>query len=226
MDMALGVIGQGVKTVRKVQLQRELGNIEADVEDNGIVLTHTCKDTSPGDRWSPCSSNGSSLGQRARAKHARGRITPERMPGEDVSARAVALRPAGRRATHLPAWLAARQGGWKNNIQGEGEPAVAWRVICSPSLQSPSSVMNQYAIVILFFWGSLFPLRLQRKPVSEFASIRAIRVSLFASAFISVHQRFTSPGPHFRAIPQQVWQDPVRQPRACEVSSIQHLTQK
>jgi hypothetical protein len=93
-----------VKTACEMELQRKLGNVEADIEDGMVVLTHTCKDTSPGDWLSPCSSNGSSLGQWARAKHARRRITPERMQGENVSARAAALRPAGRRAA--PAWLA------------------------------------------------------------------------------------------------------------------------
>ena len=121
LGVALTVIGQGIKTTRKMELQRELGNIEADMEDGGVVLTHTCKNTSPGDRWSPCSSNGSSLGQWARAKHARGRITPKRMLGEDVPARAVALRPAGRRAT--PAWLAfaSKPSQTNRKIQGEGE---------------------------------------------------------------------------------------------------------
>jgi hypothetical protein len=93
-----------MKTAGEMELQRKLGNIKADMEDGKVVLTHTCKDTSPGDGRSPCSSNGSSLGQWARAKHAGRRITPERMLGEDVSTRAAALRPAGRRAA--PAWLA------------------------------------------------------------------------------------------------------------------------
>jgi hypothetical protein len=93
-----------VKTACEMQLQRKLGNIEADMEDGSVVLTHTYKDTSPGDWQSPCSSNGSSLGQWARTKHAEERITPKRMQGENVSARAAALRPAGRRAA--PAWLA------------------------------------------------------------------------------------------------------------------------
>ena len=123
LDMALGVIGQGVKTVRKVQLQRELGNIEADVEDNGIVLTHTCKDTSPGDRWSPCSSNGSSLGQVAHAEHAGERITPKRMLGEDVPARAVALWPAGQRATPSSRLAFSQARKMENNIQAE-QPSV------------------------------------------------------------------------------------------------------
>jgi len=119
LGVALWVIGQAVKTACQMKLQRELGNVQADIEDGKVVLTHTCKDTSPGDRWSPCSSNGSSLGQWARAKHAEERITPERMQGENVSARAAALRPAGRRAA--PAWLAFASQPSKTiaKIQGE-----------------------------------------------------------------------------------------------------------
>jgi hypothetical protein len=32
-----------VKTASEMKLQRELGNIEADVEDLGLVRTHTCR---------------------------------------------------------------------------------------------------------------------------------------------------------------------------------------
>jgi hypothetical protein len=39
-----------VRLAGQIDLQRGLGNIKADVEDGGVVLTHTCKDTSPGDR--------------------------------------------------------------------------------------------------------------------------------------------------------------------------------
>ena len=46
--MAFGIIGESLRLTGQVKLQRELGNIEADVEDNRVVLTHTCKDTSPG----------------------------------------------------------------------------------------------------------------------------------------------------------------------------------
>ena len=42
LGMALGIIGQGMETAREMQLQRELGNIEADVEDGRVVLTQTC----------------------------------------------------------------------------------------------------------------------------------------------------------------------------------------
>jgi hypothetical protein len=61
-------------------------------------------DTSYDDLWLSCSSNGSSLGQWARAERADGRITSKRMRGADVLTRAV-LRPVapGRRT---PAWLA------------------------------------------------------------------------------------------------------------------------
>ena len=52
--------------------------------------------------WLSCSSNGSSLGQWARAERADGRITSKRMRGADVLTRAI-LRPVatGRRT---PAW--------------------------------------------------------------------------------------------------------------------------
>jgi hypothetical protein len=49
LGMAFGIIGQGVETAGEVELQRKLGNIKAAMEDRN-VLTHTCKDTSPGDR--------------------------------------------------------------------------------------------------------------------------------------------------------------------------------
>ena len=104
LGMTFGIIGHGVEVTGQMQLQRKLGNIEADMEDDSVVLTHTCKDTSPGDWQSPCSSNGSSLGQRARAKHARERITHKRMQGENVSTRTAFLWPAGQRKA--PAWLA------------------------------------------------------------------------------------------------------------------------
>ena len=48
LGMAFGIIGDGVETAGEVELQRKLGNIQADMEDSS-VLTHTCKDTSPGD---------------------------------------------------------------------------------------------------------------------------------------------------------------------------------
>jgi hypothetical protein len=79
-----------VRAAGQIDLQRGLGNIKADVEDRRIVLTHTCNNTSPGDQRSPCSSNGSSLGQKARAKQAP--KTPHatrRRQGRDVSTRTV-----------------------------------------------------------------------------------------------------------------------------------------
>ena len=93
--MAFGIIGQVMEAAIEVKLQRKLGNIQAGIDDSSVVLTHTCKDTSPGDWMSLCSSNGSSLGQWARAKPARRRITFKRMPREDVSAR-TAVPPACR----------------------------------------------------------------------------------------------------------------------------------
>ena len=42
LSVAPGIIGQGMKTTREVELQRALGNIEADIEEVVIVLTHTC----------------------------------------------------------------------------------------------------------------------------------------------------------------------------------------
>src|ERR1035437_4694463 len=42
LGVAFGFIGQEVETTGEMQLQIELGNIEADVEDVWIVLTHTC----------------------------------------------------------------------------------------------------------------------------------------------------------------------------------------
>src|ERR1035437_10168581 len=58
-----------------MQLQRELGNIKADVEDVWVVRTHTCIDTSCADLRSVRSSNGSSLGQWAGVERALARIT-------------------------------------------------------------------------------------------------------------------------------------------------------
>ena len=41
--MAFGVIGHEMETASQMQLQRELGNVEADIQDVDIVLTHTCR---------------------------------------------------------------------------------------------------------------------------------------------------------------------------------------
>ena len=42
LGVTFGVIGEEVESAREMELQRELGNIEADVEDVWVVLTHTC----------------------------------------------------------------------------------------------------------------------------------------------------------------------------------------
>lgn len=42
LGVTFGVIGEEVETASEMELQRELGNIEADVEDVWVVLTHTC----------------------------------------------------------------------------------------------------------------------------------------------------------------------------------------
>ncbi len=98
LSMTFGVIGQSMEMTGQMELQRELGNVQADVEDVGVVLTHTCRIRATIFKLS-CSSNGSSLGQWARAKRAPGRITLGRMLGLFVSARAVASAPAGAEAT-------------------------------------------------------------------------------------------------------------------------------
>jgi hypothetical protein len=54
----------------EVELQRGLGNIEADMQDGGVVLTHTCKDTSRAGCRPARSCNGSSLDQLANTEHA------------------------------------------------------------------------------------------------------------------------------------------------------------
>lgn len=46
LSMTFGVVGQAVRLIGQIELQRGLGNVEADVEDGGVVLTHTCVDTS------------------------------------------------------------------------------------------------------------------------------------------------------------------------------------
>jgi hypothetical protein len=43
LGVALGVISQGVPTTGEMQLQRELGNVEAGIQDVDIVLTQTCR---------------------------------------------------------------------------------------------------------------------------------------------------------------------------------------
>jgi hypothetical protein len=43
LGVAFGIIGQEVETAGEMKLQSELGNIEADIQAVGIVLTHTCR---------------------------------------------------------------------------------------------------------------------------------------------------------------------------------------
>ncbi len=43
LSVALCIISQGVEAIGQMKLQRELGNVQADIEDGGVVLTHTCK---------------------------------------------------------------------------------------------------------------------------------------------------------------------------------------
>jgi len=73
--MTLGIIGEEEETALKMKLQRGLGNIEADVEDDGVVLTHTCDNASRVCVEQTRSSNGSSLDQRADVERAPRRIT-------------------------------------------------------------------------------------------------------------------------------------------------------
>src|ERR1041385_9049150 len=85
----------------QVQLQRGLGNVDADIEDSVVVLTHTCRIRATIIfRGLSCSSNGSSLGQWANAERALPRST-QRSARTARPPAAVALRPAGRRATQL-----------------------------------------------------------------------------------------------------------------------------
>jgi hypothetical protein len=42
LGVTFGVIGHDMKTACEMKLQRELGNVQADVEDVSVVLTHTC----------------------------------------------------------------------------------------------------------------------------------------------------------------------------------------
>jgi len=98
LGVTFGVIGQEVETAREMQLQSELGNVEAGIQDVGIVLTHTCGIRATMVFRLSCSSNGSSLGQWAQVERALRRITQKRMRGVNVLTRAF-LRPVatGRR---------------------------------------------------------------------------------------------------------------------------------
>lgn len=61
--VALGVVGEGVGLAGQVELQGSLGHVEADVQDGGVVLTHTCSDTSRAGCRPARSGNGSSSEQ-------------------------------------------------------------------------------------------------------------------------------------------------------------------
>src|ERR1700677_778023 len=102
LGMPFGIIGQRVETSGQMELQRELGNVQTNIEDVCIVLTHTCRMRATIFELS-CSNNGSSLGQWARVKHAPGRITSKRMPGAKVPTRTIIRPVATGRMT--PAWL-------------------------------------------------------------------------------------------------------------------------
>ena len=41
--MTFKVIDQSIEMAGQMELQRELGNVEANVQDGGVVLTHTCR---------------------------------------------------------------------------------------------------------------------------------------------------------------------------------------
>jgi hypothetical protein len=129
LGMTFGIIGEGVETAGEVELQRKLGNIEADMED-GYVLTHTCKDTSPGD-WEVAVLKQRfefrTMGTRetglethhAQAYARRGRFRARRCPP--------ACRPEG--SPSLACFRKpAKQDDW--NIQGEGETISASLGIC------------------------------------------------------------------------------------------------
>jgi hypothetical protein len=75
LNVTFGIIVQAVKTALEMQLQCGLGNVQAGVEDGDVVLTHTCGNASHDDLELSCSSNGSSLDQRADVERAPRRIT-------------------------------------------------------------------------------------------------------------------------------------------------------
>ena len=43
LGVTFGIIGQGMEMAGQMELQRELGNVQANIEDRCIVLTHTCR---------------------------------------------------------------------------------------------------------------------------------------------------------------------------------------
>ena len=147
LDVAFTVIGQGVKTACEVQLQRKLGNIEADIEDGSVVLTHTCRMRATIFELS-CSNNGSSLGQWARVKHATGRITPKRMPGAKVPTRTVIGSVATGPMT--PAWLSFSKLPSKDKVKIQGVPSFSPAVAESarlPWVNRPKSNHNPERVV-------------------------------------------------------------------------------
>jgi hypothetical protein len=77
VGMTCGIVGQGMLVVGELQLQSELGNIQADMQDGGIVRTHTCRIRATMIFKLSCSSNGSSWGQWARREQASKRIPPK-----------------------------------------------------------------------------------------------------------------------------------------------------
>ena len=119
--MAFGVIGQGEGTARQMELQRELGNVQADVKDGGVVLTHTCGIRATM-RDGSCRAQATvRVWDNGRAWNTLDeRITPKRMQRTKVPTRTVASRPAGREAT--PAWLAfaSLPSRTDSKIQGRG----------------------------------------------------------------------------------------------------------
>jgi hypothetical protein len=64
-----------VEFTLEMELQGALGNIEAGIQDGGVVLTHTCENASRVAAKPTRSSNGSSLDQRAAVERALLRIT-------------------------------------------------------------------------------------------------------------------------------------------------------
>jgi hypothetical protein len=60
LDMALGIVAEGMGSAGKMELQGRLGNIEAGMDNGGINLTHTYGYEPRRGLRPPCSSNGSS----------------------------------------------------------------------------------------------------------------------------------------------------------------------
>ncbi len=122
LGAARGVIGQGMELVREMQLQRELGNIDAEgMEDN-----RDCSDSilarirAPETSGRRAQSNRFEFGAKGTRRTTLGDASRTSVWEEDVS-RARRRPPACRPRGDPLAWLAAEQGRWKNNIQGRGE---------------------------------------------------------------------------------------------------------